>query len=96
VLVNQDNLKVKEGSVAKLHLMQILLAAAILNLLAAVAAEHTFQANKAEPAAAAEQQLVVRSHNLHKQLKQIQAADLAAAETRAERPVEAADLEKLF
>ena len=38
MLDNQDNLKVKEELAVKLHLMQILLAAAILNFLAAGAA----------------------------------------------------------
>ena len=46
MLVNQDNLKVEEGQVVKLHLMQILLAAAIPNLLAAGAAEHIFHQTK--------------------------------------------------
>ena len=47
MLVNQDNLKVKEELVVKLHLMQILLAAAILNLLAAGAAGLIFRLAKA-------------------------------------------------
>ena len=51
MLDNQDNLKVEEEQVVKLHLMQILLAAAILNLLAAGAAEHTFQPTKVGPLA---------------------------------------------
>ena len=54
MLDNQDNLKVKEELVVKLHLMQILLAAAILNLLAAGAAGHISRQTKADPAGAEE------------------------------------------
>ena len=96
MLDNQDNLKVKEELVVKLHLMQILLAAAILNLLAAGAVEHIFHQTKVEPAGAVGRLAAETLLNLHHLLKQIQAADLAAAETRAGRPVETADLEKLF
>ena len=53
MLVNQDNLKVKEELAVKLHLMQILLAAAILNFLAAGAAGLIFRPAKADPAGAA-------------------------------------------
>ena len=53
MLDNQDNLKVEEEQVVKLHLMQILLAAAIPNLLAAGAAGLTFRPAKAALAGAA-------------------------------------------
>ena len=92
----RQQVKVEAELVAKLHLMQILLAAAILNLLAAGAAEHIFHQTKVEPAGAVGRLAAETLLNLHHLLKQIQAADLVAAETRAERPVETADLGKLF
>ena len=58
-LVEQHNLKVEEEMVVKLHLMQILLAEAILNLLVAEVADATSHQDKAEQVEAEEQLLVL-------------------------------------